>query len=198
MIKLSNIAADTDDKRDRIKYEWKASMRALQEHVDIINSGVENWNKWRKENKTTKPEFAFVSLQGAHIEGADLRLAHLEGIHLAVANLVGANLDGAHLEGANLVGANLRGANFSETDLEGVDLSKAKSFYKAKLDPNILSEIKTKWPEKLATLLDVRMMDWVIDAALLEQVKKPDWHGWPEGKDHRSRTIKPVPADANK
>jgi hypothetical protein len=101
----------------------------------------------------------------------------------------------------------LRGADFSETDLagadltranlEGVDLSKAKSFYKAKLDPNILSAIKIKWPEKLATLLDVRVMDWVIDAALLEQVKKPDWHGWPEGKDHRNRTIKPIPADAN-
>jgi hypothetical protein len=53
----------------------------------------------------------------------------------------------------------------------------------AKFDPGILSEIKARWPEKLATLLNVRLRDWVIDEALLEQVKKPDWPGWPEEED---------------
>jgi hypothetical protein len=60
------------------------------------------------------------------------------------------------------------------------DIRKVKSFYKAKLDPGILFEVKTKWPEKLATFWDVKKSDWIIDTTLIEQIKKPDWHGWPE------------------
>jgi hypothetical protein len=53
----------------------------------------------------------------------------------------------------------------------------------AKLDPDILSEIKTNWPEKLATLLDGGLIDWVIDIALLERVKQPEWNGWEEEEE---------------
>jgi hypothetical protein len=77
------------------------------------------------------------------------------------------------------------------------DIRKVKSFYKAKLDATILSEIKTNWPEKLATSWDVTKSDWVIDTALLEQIKKTDWHGWPEEEDRRSGTIKPIAANAD-
>jgi len=94
------------------------------------------------------------------------------------AHLEGANLDSANLEGTIFEGADLRGAN-----LESADLSEVKTFYKTKLDPSILSEIKAKWPEKLATFWDDTKKDWVIDTTLLEQIKKPDWHGWPEKKD---------------
>jgi hypothetical protein len=45
--------------------------------------------------------------------------------------------------------------------------------------------------------LDVRLMDWAIDDTLLEQIKSPDWHGWPQGEDHRSGTIKPIPANTD-
>jgi hypothetical protein len=83
-------------------------------------------------------------------------------------DLISVNLRDADLENARLQGVNLEGANFGN----------ARSFYKAKLDTNILSEIKTKWPEKLATVWDDTKQDWVIDDTLLEQVKKPDWHGW--------------------
>jgi hypothetical protein len=50
----------------------------------------------------------------------------------------------------------------------------------AKLDTKILSEIKTKWPEKLATIRSDTKKGWVIDDTLLEEIKKPDWQGWPE------------------
>jgi uncharacterized protein YjbI with pentapeptide repeats len=69
-------------------------------------------------------------------------------------------------------------ADLTRAHLEGAHLGKVKSFYKTKLDPVILSAIKTKWPEKLATLFNVKLMDWVIDTTLLEKIKKPDWHGW--------------------
>jgi len=65
----------------------------------------------------------------------------------------------------------------------GTDLSKVTSFYKAQLDPGILSEIKTNWPEKLAMVWDAKKASLVIDTTLLVQIKKPDWHGWIEEGD---------------
>jgi uncharacterized protein YjbI with pentapeptide repeats len=124
-----------------------------------------------------------ANLGKANLRGADLQGAHLEKANLEGANLGKANLAGAYLRGANLGGVDLWRVNLWGARLRGADLSKVKSFYKAKLDPGILSEIKTKWPEKFSTLLDIRLRDWVIDDALLEQVKKPDWQGWPEEED---------------
>jgi hypothetical protein len=109
---------------------------------------------------------------------ANLKDANLEKANLWGADLRGANLRGAILEGADIWEADLRGAN-----LHGVDLCNVESFYKAKLDPGVLSEIKTRWPEKFATLLDVSSMDWVIDTTILEQVKSPEWQGWQEKED---------------
>ena len=182
-------------------------MLASQDHMGILKSGVGNWNKWREENKTTKPELEFAylrsadlggaNLAGAYLDSAYLRDAYLRGADLGVANLAGANLAGDTLEGANLGGADLHGANLhgadllevdlrgadlAGTDLGGADIDKVKSFYKAKLDPKILILIKGEWPEKLVTIWDDTKKDWVVNDTLLEQVKKPDWHGWPAGK----------------
>jgi len=186
---------------------------ASSQQIPLLKSGVENWNKWREENTTVMPDLAGANLAGANLAGANFGLdnlagANLAGTHLAGANfwaailrgadlrradfrlanlqrasLAGANLAGAHLAEANFertdfVGADLRGANFA-----GADLSKVKSFYKAKLDPRMLSEIRASWPEKLATIWDDAKKDWVLDDTLLEHIRKPDWPGWPEGKD---------------
>jgi uncharacterized protein YjbI with pentapeptide repeats len=139
-----------------------------------------------------------ASLDSANLRGADLRVANFQGAILALARLEGvnlrqANLNSAHLWGADLKGADLKGTNLDSAyllgaDLRGADLGdinlgKVKTFYRAQLDPNVLSEIKDNWPEKLATVWDDTTKDWVIDMVLLAQVKKRDWHGWPEGKD---------------
>lgn len=180
------------------------SMLTSHDHFDILKSGVPNWNKWREVNTTVAPHLRGAGLREANLRGADLRGADLRGADLEQAHLAGANLGGAHLEGANLgkthlcsadlggayltrahlEGAYLAGANLGGAYLEGTDLSKVKSFYKAILDPGILSEIKTRWPEKLATILDIGLMSWVIDEVLLKQLKSPDWHGWPEKEYH--------------
>jgi hypothetical protein len=97
-------------------------------------------------------------------------------------DLRGADLAGADLREDTLWGALLVGANLAGTDLGGADIDKVKSFYKAKLDPKILIQIKGEWPEKLVTIWDDTKKDWVVNDTLLEQVKKPDWHGWPAGK----------------
>ena len=84
------------------------------------------------------------------------------------------------LSTVNISGADFAGIDFLGTHLYGADICNVKSFYRAKLDRRILSEIKTRWPEKLATIFDATKNDWVIDTALLERIKRPDWHGWAE------------------
>ena len=132
-------------------------------------------------------------VQKANLQGADLQKADLTGANLTGAILRGANLDSADLRRANLAGAFLFEANFSLANLEGAgfqgaDLGKVASFFKAKLDPGILSEIKTKWPKNLATIWDETKEDWVVDDTLLEQIKKTGWHGW-SGEEDKGKKL---------
>jgi uncharacterized protein YjbI with pentapeptide repeats len=113
-----------------------------------------------------------ADLKGANLEGADLRRTDLEGADLKKANLKGANLQWAYLKKVNLEGANLQEANLKETyfkeahfekanfsganlekaDLRGAynlsfdQLSKVKTLYDAKLDKEILIELKKEYP----------------------------------------------------
>jgi uncharacterized protein YjbI with pentapeptide repeats len=129
-----------------------------------------------------------ANLQGADLQGANLREARLRGARLQSADLRRADLQRADLRGALLQGTQLDSAILKEADLRGADLSKTNlievlSFYKVKLDPDILSEIKAKWPEKLATIYVSTTGKWFVDETILEYIKLPDWHGWPEEKE---------------
>ena len=70
---------------------------AHQEHLDIINQGVDAWNRWRQESH---------EIGGGSIT-PDLRGAVLERANISQINLAFANLSGAILSNANLVSANL-------------------------------------------------------------------------------------------
>ena len=128
---------------------------ANQEHLDILEQGVETWNQWKKKHPAVRP----VSFEGAYrkveIEGAqewkvetiqgkasnadshkvyftvaDLSDANLSDVNLSDADLSGTDLSDAELSRANLSGANLNlanlsNANLSDTDLSGADLSDA-------------------------------------------------------------------------
>jgi uncharacterized protein YjbI with pentapeptide repeats len=98
-------------------------------------------------------DLAGADLLGADLGGANLNGANLEGARLKMANLGGADLGEAKLSLANLLGANLEEVNLQEASLEGVclqqaegltveRLSKAKTLYKAKFDPNLMKQIK--------------------------------------------------------
>jgi uncharacterized protein YjbI with pentapeptide repeats len=115
-----------------------------------------------------------IFLEGAHLEGATLGGAFLWDAHLAGAHLAGVHLWQATLYGADLDNADLRDADLRGAHLDSVNLNKVISLYKAKIDPSILSKIKTNWPEKLATFWDDTKENWAIDHTLLEKIKKPD------------------------
>jgi Pentapeptide repeats (8 copies) len=68
------------------------------------------------------------SLQGSHLQCADLQDANLKGVHLEYANLRGANLAGAHLEGAYLIGADFQGANVTGAVFSGAKGLKPNKF----------------------------------------------------------------------
>jgi Pentapeptide repeats (8 copies) len=98
---------------------------ANEEHLKILKQGVEQWNKWREENESIKPDLQVADLRGANLNGANLSDAELNGAKLFDAELFEANLSGANLSRAYLVGARLIGANLSGADLGGADLSGA-------------------------------------------------------------------------
>ena len=104
-------------------------------------------------------------LRDTNLSNADLKHAILNGdvtiwegvADLSNANLSGANLSEAYLSGTDLSNANLSGAILSEAylndaDLTGVSgltikqLSKVKTLYKAKLDPELMKQVKEKYP----------------------------------------------------
>jgi len=128
---------------------------ADEKHLEILNRGVEEWNRWRKQNPGIQPDLSssglinrdlsranlnmtdlsrtdlskaqlsHASLHGANLESSTLILADLLGAILNESNLAGASLFGAFLFGTRLKGANLRGANLMGTSLMGADLSGA-------------------------------------------------------------------------
>jgi hypothetical protein len=96
---------------------------ANDEHVAILEKGVEVWNAWRHEFWLRKPDFS-----GANLSGADLTRANLSGVDLREAKLFQSQLFGADLRGANLSGADLSEANLSNAALTGANLVGALLF----------------------------------------------------------------------
>ena len=101
-----------------------------------------------------------TNLMKANLKGADLQRANLVKINLVGAYLWEANLGKAYLreailEGAFLWRANLTGADFEKADIRGVkywtveELSKVRTLYKAKLDPELEKQVKEKYPHLL-------------------------------------------------
>jgi len=94
---------------------------ANPEHLAILRQGVEQWNKWRREN----PGIELPDLQLANLGSASLIGANFNQAILMFANLNGAGLGGANLSGAALIGANLSMADLSAADLRGTMLTRA-------------------------------------------------------------------------
>jgi hypothetical protein len=109
---------------------------ANDEHVDLINRGVDQWNAERPDDADLRS----ASLNGMNLRGADLQHANLTHAELrgaclshAVlehalffrADLTGADLSSARLNNASLERTCLVGANFSHAWFDGTDLTQA-------------------------------------------------------------------------
>ena len=93
---------------------------ANQEHLKLLQQGVEVWNQWRKEHAHIQPDLSDADLRMANLMKADL-----SGANLSEANLLGTNLMAANLSGASILRADLTAANLSYADLSYAHLSGA-------------------------------------------------------------------------
>ena len=120
---------------------------ANDEHLNILNKGVEAWNSWRSETSAIRVDLCGVDLTlrlltNVNFSNVDLTAANLNGAfldrsNLERANLVGANLQRAVLREAHLFGATLEYANLPDTDLSWSNLA-ATNLSKADLRDAVL------------------------------------------------------------
>ena len=100
---------------------------ANEEHLSILQQGIEVWNKWREENsQITNPDLSNADLQGRELEWANLSGVDLSGANLSEAKLVWANFNEANLTDANLSKADLTKTTFNDANLTGTDLSSSQ------------------------------------------------------------------------
>ena len=65
---------------------------ANQEHFDLLKQGVEQWNEWREQHPSIRPDLSSVHLSRADLSGVDLSCSDLSSADLSQANLRQANL----------------------------------------------------------------------------------------------------------
>ncbi len=117
---------------------------ASEEHLNLLQQGVEAWNAWRIKEPLGRPDLRGAYLGGAYLNGGDFRRADLGEANLGGAFLNGACLFKADVSGAHLREAHLRKAELSEADLTGAQLSGARMMEarlkRARLDGAVLTE----------------------------------------------------------
>lgn len=123
---------------------------ANEEHVRIMNQGVEVWNNWRNRNRAVKPDLSDTNLEGVvmrltrKLEVADFTDVKLWRSTLASADLRGANFKRADLRDARLDDANLQDADFSEAQLSRACLRRANLVNAQLISANLVSAIMTE------------------------------------------------------
>lgn len=100
---------------------------ANAEHLKILKSGVENWNKWRKQFPDILPNLRNAKLQGMDLQNAifndtNLRRSNLSNTNLTGASFRRADLRRANISDSNLFKADLTSATLIETDLQNSTL----------------------------------------------------------------------------
>ncbi len=108
--------------------------KTLLEALDANEPG--RWNRWRKANKSIRPDLRDVELSGRFLSCLDLRNTRLDGamlnrVDLHMSDLSGASLKNADLSSSDFFKARCRETNFTGAKLdfarlESADLSGAK------------------------------------------------------------------------
>lgn len=96
------------------------------EHLERIQSGVEEWNKWRSHTPDIWPNLSRAIMSGTDLIGVDFHGVYLWLADLSEADLSGANVSRTNLSRANLSKANLSRANLNRAKLIGAKLHETK------------------------------------------------------------------------
>ncbi len=98
---------------------------ANQEHLDILNQGVDVWNRWREKHYELVADLGGIDLSWRNLNGAILRQTDLSWTNLSYAQLENADLSYAGLVRTNFQEANLSGADLSTATMSGAFLQEA-------------------------------------------------------------------------
>ena len=96
--------------------------KANPDHLQLIRTGVAEWNQWRIKHADVRPRFNGMCLMGVALGRVDLHGANLFRTNFCMANLGEADLSGANLNEAVCCRTNFRGADLSHSDLVGAFL----------------------------------------------------------------------------
>ena len=94
-------------------------------HIDILNRGVEEWNRWRDENPDITPNLEGVKCTHADLQKVNLRNANLREVDFSNSDFREADLRNADLRGANLQGISFSNSSVAGTNLHDTDLRNA-------------------------------------------------------------------------
>jgi uncharacterized protein YjbI with pentapeptide repeats len=125
----------------------------ILEFADLTNAMLDSSHL--SGARLSKVDLSGASMKYASLNDADLLMADLKKAVMAKANLNNANFTKANLNGADLFDAYLDGAYLDGANLEGAinltieQLSNVKTLYKAKLDPELMDQVKEKYPHLL-------------------------------------------------
>ena len=113
---------------------------------------IDDFRYWASEEAGYRIVGNIKRLNRNNITNIDLNSCFLYLAKLRKVNLQVANLQGANLVGADIKEVNLQGVNFREANLKGVknltieQISKVKTLYLAKLDSELMEQVKKKYP----------------------------------------------------
>jgi len=96
-----------------------------EEHLKILEQGVDYWNEWRKRNPGIQPDLNVVVSTFPQFKGLEIKRAKLTGADLSGFNLSGIDLSHGDLRRADLSRTNLSDTNLDRADLRGSVLSRA-------------------------------------------------------------------------
>ena len=99
---------------------------ANQEQIEILDQGVEAWNKWREDNTAERPDLRDADLSRKSLDGVNFTEAILDGVNFSNATLTSAKLRLAYLCKADLSNADLRNVDLHKAYLAGANLQRAR------------------------------------------------------------------------
>jgi len=99
---------------------------ANPEQLQILQHSVKEWNQWRSQNESIRPNLCNADFSGATLSEADLSDTTLSEANLSRANLASTDFSRADLSRANFTEANLWGAILTRAMLTQASLARAQ------------------------------------------------------------------------
>lgn len=104
-------------------------MMEKQRTVELLCSGVSNWNKYRDDEM----DLSHLEVRNADLSGADFSHTNFDGTRLLNTNMSKCNLAGCRFNGITASLVDFSESDFTDAEIKGTDLNKC-NLYKTKID----------------------------------------------------------------